>query len=140
MAPPAFAVAALPNIARPAAVVTSSFAPRPAAPVARRALRASLRMGNDPSDYVIQTAECDPSGEQDDGGDGFIGRSEMDDYIGIEMPEDLASYEKNAIANAESYEDMVDQLKVIKRRRMNVLDERRAGMGLDNVGNYLDAL
>lgn len=93
-------------------------------------------------EYVIQQSEyVDSGGEDDDDmGDGFIGEADMDDMIGVSMPEDLAVFERNEIMNAESRDQLVDKLREIKERRKDIIVDRRKGMGMDNVGNYLGQL
>ncbi|CAN8068195.1 unnamed protein product [Agarophyton chilense] len=136
--------------AAPAPIVSSrsSFTPRvstvlPACSARSRA--AMIRMGADSEredGYVIRESEYhDPDqNSDDDSGDGFMGEAEMDDILGVSMPDDLASFEKREIMEAESREELVEKLKEIKFRRRDIIVDRRRGLGMDNVGNYLNNL
>ena len=115
---------------------TCSFIARQVVPSTVRSSRALFTMINAPTDYSgLNESEGD-----DDGGDGFLGKSDMDDLLGVSMPDDLAGFERRAIMESKNREDLVEKLKGIRDRRRDVLDDRRRGMGMDNVGNYLDQL
>lgn len=92
--------------------------------------------------YVIRESSYrDPDeNSDDDSGDGFMGEAEMDDILGVSMPDDLASFERREIANTQSREELVEKLKEIKFRRRDIMDDRRRGLGMDNVNNYLQNL
>lgn len=89
-------------------------------------------------DYKIQQSEYDDGGAVEDCGDGFIGSADLDECLGVSMPDDISRFELDEINNAKNRDELVDRLKVLKRRRSAYIDERRKGMGIDNVGNYLD--
>lgn len=91
-------------------------------------------------DYEIKQSEYSDGGTEDDSGDGFIGEPEMDEMLGLAMPEDLASFELKALDKAKGRDELVDRLRDIANRRKDVFDDKRRGMGMDNVGNYLDRL
>lgn len=90
--------------------------------------------------YVIKQSEFQDEGTDDDMGDGFMGESDMDDLLGVGMPEDLASFERKEIETARTRDELVFKLKQIAVRRKDVIFDKRKGMGMDNVGNYLDKL
>lgn len=103
-----------------------------------RPRRAELRMNT--GDYKIEKSEYVDPDSDDDSGDGFIGESEMDDMLGVSMPEDLASFEIKEIQNATTRDELVAKLRDIASRRRDILEDRRKGMGMDNVNNYLGNL
>lgn len=89
------------------------------------------------SGYKIEQSEyVDPEGE-DDGGDGFVGESDMDDHLGVSMPDDLASFEIREIQNSETREELVEKLRAIKNRRKDIYVDRRKGLGIENANEYL---
>lgn len=132
-----------PAVGAPLSVASSSFvAVRPAVPVraaqgvqSRRAHVVMMAEG-----YKIQQSEYRDPDTEDDSGDGFIGESEMDDMLGVSMPEDLASFEVREIQNSQTRDELVDKLRNIAQRRRGILEDRRKGMGMDNAKNYLDRL
>lgn len=87
--------------------------------------------------YVIQQSEFQDPGTDDDSGDGFIGEASNDEMLGLAMPDDLAAFEREGLANSSSREDLVEKLRAIRDRRRDILDDRRKGMGIDNAENYL---
>lgn len=109
-------------------------------------IRVSISMMADKKDeprsdgYVIKQSEFVDAGGDDDSGDGFMGESAMDDMLGLSMPDDLAGFERNEIMNAKSREELVDKLKDIASRRKDIRADRRKGIGMDNVNNYLGNL
>lgn len=94
------------------------------------------------NEYVIKQSEyVDPGSEDDDdSGDGFMGESAMDDMLGLSMPDDLAGFEKREIMNSKSRADLVSKLKDIASRRKDIRVDRRKGLGMENVENYLGNL
>ena len=149
---PAFTTtAALPTHAVAVGSATCGFAPRagsssPATAPARRGARMMAGQESEhvkkseATGYVIKQSEFVDGGEEDDMGDGFMGESEMDDMLGVAMPDDLAGFEKDAIMKAKTRDELVSKLRDIKMRRKDILVDRRKGMGMDNVGNYLNQL
>lgn len=99
-----------------------------------------MKTGTNPDDYKIEQSDYHDPDTEDDSGDGFIGEPDFDDMLGVGMPEDLASFEKKEIQNTRSRDELVDKLKDIKSRRKDIRYDRRKGIGMDNVGNYLDKL
>lgn len=87
-----------------------------------------------------QPSDYDPNMDDSDCGDGFIGEADMDDLLGVPMPENLASFERQQIEEAQTRDELVSKLKEIASRRKDIIQDRRRGMGMDNVGNYLDTL
>lgn len=82
----------------------------------------------------------DPEGD-DDSGDGFFGKEDsMDDYMGIQLPDDLPSFDRRAINEAKTRDELVEKLTEIHQRRSTVYEDRRRGIGMDNVDNYLSNL
>lgn len=69
-----------------------------------------------------------------------MGEAEMDDILGVSMPDDLASFERREIQNTQTREELVEKLKEIKHRRRDIMVDRRRGIGMDNVNNYLNNL
>lgn len=127
--------------------VKSTTPPAVNAAVAARSRRCVVTMrekdASSPSDkYVIKQSEYVDSGgdEEDDSGDGFIGESEMDDHLGLAMPDDLAGFERKEIMNSKSRAELVAKLKEIASRRKDIRSERRKGIGMENVNNYLGNL
>lgn len=94
------------------------------------------------NEYVIKQSEyVDPGSEyDDDSGDGFMGESAMDDMLGLSMPDDLAGFEKREIMNSKSRDELVTKLKDIASRRKDIRADRRRGIGMENVENYLGNL
>lgn len=138
MMTPAFATAAsVPLTASPARLSACSFVAQRA--VAAQSRRASVRMQDRDSRIGISDYH-DAFGDDDDCGDGFIGSANMDDSLGVSMPDDLASFERKEIDNCETREQLVEKLRDIQLRRRGVMDDRRRGMGLDRASNYLDNL
>lgn len=95
----------------------------------------------DPDAYQIQQSEfVDPEGD-DDSGDGFIGEEDdLDNFLGVAMPEDLASFERKEIENAETREQLVDKLRDIRERRRDIMVDRRKGLGMETANDYLGNL
>lgn len=91
-------------------------------------------------DPRIGISEYQDEGGDDDCGDGFMGEANYSESMGVEMPKELLQSELDEITNAKSRDELVDRLKIINRRKKDIRDDRRRGMGMDNVGNYLDAL
>lgn len=121
------------------ASTTSLFVGRScgAAPQPRRSA-ATIRMQDD---YKIEQSEfVDADSSDDDGGDGFVGESDMDDHLGLAMPEDLASFEKRELQDTQSREELVEKLRDIRDRRRDVMVDRRRGIGMDNANEYLKNL
>lgn len=124
----------------------SKFAARVPLSVSASARRvAVIRMSSDSgrSDgYVIRESNYRDPDEtsDDDSGDGFMGEAEMDDILGVSMPDDLASFERREIQNTQTREELVEKLKEIKHRRRDIMVDRRRGIGMDNVNNYLNNL
>lgn len=120
-----------------------SFVARPAVLTSARPRHASITMSaqSDREDgYVIRESEFRDPDTDDDSGDGFIGEAEMDDMLGVSMPDDLASFEKREIQNSRNRDELVSKLRDIAVRRRDILEDRRKGMGMDNVDNYLNNL
>lgn len=141
---PSLALPAASQFAPRASVVKGGAAPR-AAPVRRCAPVITMRekdSSSPSSEYVIKQSEyVDPGGEDDDdSGDGFMGESAMDDMLGLSMPDDLAGFEKREIMNSKSREELVSKLKDIASRRKDIRADRRKGIGMENVENYLGNL
>lgn len=92
--------------------------------------------------YEIKKSEYqDPeTGDGDDMGDGFMGESSMDDMLGISMPDDLPAFEIREIQATRNRDELVDKLKEISRRRKDIRHDRRRGMGIENVNDYLGNL
>ncbi|KAI0567598.1 hypothetical protein FGB62_1g316 [Gracilaria domingensis] len=129
----------------PTGAATSAFVARTVSLTAVRPRAASLLMLADSTredGYVIRQSEYhDPDeNSDDDSGDGFMGEADMDDILGVAMPDDLASFEKREIQNTKSREELVEKLKEIKFRRRDIIVDRRKGLGMDNVNNYLNNL
>ena len=91
--------------------------------------------------YVIKTSEYeDPDDSGDDGGDGFVGESEMDDHLGVAMPDDLASFEQREIQECETRDELVSKLRDIRDRRRDIMVDRCKGIGMENANEYLGNL
>lgn len=95
----------------------------------------------DPDAYQIKQSEfVDPEGD-DDSGDGFMGEEDdLDNFLGVAMPEDLASFERKEIENAETREQLVDKLRDIRERRRDIMVDRRKGLGMETANDYLGNL
>lgn len=124
----------------------SSFVAKPkttpkCVPIVPLVMQASKGGNIDPDAYQIQQSEyVDPEGD-DDSGDGFVGEEdELDNYLGVAMPEDLASFERKEIENAETREELVDKLRDIRERRRDIMVDRRKGLGMETANDYLGNL
>eukprot|EP00174_Griffithsia_okiensis_P000708 GO256238.1.p1 GENE.GO256238.1~~GO256238.1.p1 ORF type:complete len:164 (+),score=35.73 GO256238.1:54-494(+) len=121
-----------------------SFVAPPAVRVAVHPPSTIVMRKQEPRDdgYVIKESDYNDGGtdQSDDSGDGFIGESEMDDLLGVSMPEDLASFEIRDIQNSQTRDELVSKLRDIKQRRRGIIVDRRKGIGMDNANNYLDKL
>lgn len=138
MSSPAFAApAALAATAR-APVSRCSFVSRRAGAAAAQAPRRAVVMQT--RDPRIGVSEYQDEGGDDDCGDGFMGEANFSESMGVEMPKDLMQHEVDDLFGSKSRDELVDKLKIINRRKKDIMDDRRRGMGMDNVGNYLDAL
>lgn len=71
---------------------------------------------------------------------GFMGEADLDESLGVSMPDDMASWERKEIDACETRDELVGKLKEMNARRADVRDDRRKGMGMDNANNYLDNL
>eukprot|EP00177_Eucheuma_denticulatum_P002853 GFKZ01005117.1.p1 GENE.GFKZ01005117.1~~GFKZ01005117.1.p1 ORF type:complete len:141 (-),score=23.78 GFKZ01005117.1:765-1187(-) len=115
-----------------------SFSSRPKLRSVARSSRSVFRMQSE--DYVIQQSEyVDPEGD-DDSGDGFIGEKDMDDHLGIAMPDDLPSFDVRAINKARNRDELESALRDIHSRRRDVYEDRRRGLGMDTAEDYLKNL
>lgn len=123
--------------ARATTVSKCTFVSRPQVVSAARSRAAVMMTERDPR---IGLSDYDDGGSTEDSGDGFMGSADIGEMMGVEMPKDLASFELDEINKCETRDELVDRLKIINRRKKDIRDDRRRGMGLDNVGNYLDAL
>lgn len=88
---------------------------------------------------IKQSEYVDPEGD-DDSGDGFIGEKDMDDHLGIAMPDDLPSFDIRAINKARNRDELESTLRDIHSRRRGVYEDRRRGLGMDTAEDYLKNL
>lgn len=121
-------------------ISTCTFAARSSLLSPARARKAVLKMQSE--NYEIKQSEYqDPeTGDGDDMGDGFMGKSDMDDMLGISMPDDLPSFEIREIQEARNRDELVSKLKEIANRRKGIRYDRRRGLGIDNANDYLKNL
>lgn len=141
MSAPAFAApSAVPVRPVAAPALACTFAARPTLAAVRPRRAARTVMSTSPEDYKIQESEFVDPNTDDDSGDGFIGEAAMDDMLGVSMPEDLPGFEIREIEATRTRDELVGKLREIANRRKDIIDDRRKGIGMDNVGNYLDKL
>lgn len=131
------AAASVPVHAQAAPIGKCTFVARTTLRTVVRAPRSTLVMTED---YEIKQSEFVDADTDDDCGDGFIGEPDMDDLLGVAMPENLAGFEIREIQDTKNRDELVNKLKDIASRRRGIDFDRRKGLGMESVGDYLNNL